>query len=106
MSLLDMNQDCQVFLNMTVYEIVEKILKKTKPGNTVYPAQSDQKKIPYTVQYGESDAYFISRLLQSAGISYFFTMEKGKHTMKFYEKYDDYLPLDTVNENDLQFHRE
>jgi len=36
----------------------------------------------YVVQYRESDFNFVSRLMEHAGIYYYFTHENGKHTMK------------------------
>ena len=94
MSLLDDNIDCQLFVNKTVYEIVKELLDKYSFVNVEYPKDNQSQKIPYTVKYDESDAYFISRILQSQGISYFFNMENGKHTMKFYSDYNDYTSLE------------
>ena len=70
--LLTRTTDCRVFQNMTVPAIVEKVfadlgfqdfqsrLKK------VYPPRE------YCVQYRETDFNFVSRLLEHAGIFYFF----------------------------------
>jgi len=35
----------------------------------------------YLVQYNETDFNFVSRLMEQEGISYYFTHEKGKHTV-------------------------
>src|SRR5204863_1754919 len=38
-------------------------------------------KIEYCVQYGESDFDFVCRLMEAAGIAYYFEHKKGLHTM-------------------------
>jgi len=53
----------------------------------------------YIVQYRESDFNFISRLMEHAGIYYYFTHENGTHTMKLLNSLDDQQAtpgLDTI----------
>lgn len=63
--------DSRIFQGLTIPQIVEKVLDRwqvpTQSRLTVeYPA------LEYCVQYGETDLAFISRLLEEAGISYFY----------------------------------
>lgn len=48
------------------------------------------KKLACCVQYQESDFDFVSRLMQSEGISYYFTHKQGSHTMVLAEKNSDF----------------
>jgi type VI secretion system secreted protein VgrG len=83
--LLTRSTDCRIFQNMTVIEILHEICQKPVYGGLCrvdtrllsmhYP------KLEYCVQYREDDFNFISRLLEHAGIYYFFKHEKNKHTM-------------------------
>ncbi len=80
--LLTHSRDCRIYQGLTVPQIVEKVLKD-KHGFTdvkqelssTYPA------LDFCVQYRESDFAFVSRLLEGAGIFYYFKHEKQKHTM-------------------------
>lgn len=48
---------------------------------TVESTVGETEKRDYIVQYRESDLNFVSRLMEHAGIYYYFTHEDGKHTM-------------------------
>lgn len=73
--LFQMNVQSQIFLNKSVPEIVGTVLKNEKfklsysMDVSVYPERE------YVVQYQESDLNFISRLMEEAGIWYFFKEE-------------------------------
>jgi type VI secretion system secreted protein VgrG len=83
--LLTRSTDCCIFQEKTVIEIVTEICEKG-----VYGGHSRLDKsllgggyptLDYCVQYRESDYNFIHRLLEHAGIYFFFKHEKGMHTM-------------------------
>jgi type VI secretion system secreted protein VgrG len=75
------NKNTLVFQEKSVKDIVEEVLKpykgtlewKTGPGASI--------KYDYCVQYNETDFDFVSRLLEEAGIYYFFEHTDSKHTM-------------------------
>jgi type VI secretion system secreted protein VgrG len=79
--MLTMSWDCRVFQNKSVVDIVTGYF--TELGFTDYKnaTTGTYEALEYCVQYNESAFAFISRLLESAGISYFFTHEDGKHTL-------------------------
>jgi type VI secretion system secreted protein VgrG len=88
---LSQTQDCKVFQNQTVIEIIKEVLKdhpiaaiedRTTTGFTPWV---------YCVQYRESDFNFLSRLMEQEGIAYYFAHAKGKHTL---------VMFDSVNGND------
>ena len=72
---------CRAFQDKTTPEIVKTVAQEAgytdikESLNNVYP------KLEYAVQYNESDFDFLSRLMEEAGIFYYFTHEPGKHTM-------------------------
>ena len=80
-ALLRMNIDQRIFQNLSVPDIIEQIfsdLGLTDYKNSLtgtYTARD------YCVQYGETTFDFISRLMESEGIFYFFTHTASTHTL-------------------------
>jgi type VI secretion system secreted protein VgrG len=79
--LLSMNVDCRIFQNQSVPDIIEAVFSDL--GFTDYTLQlsASYQPMDYCVQYNESAFAFVSRLMESAGIFYFFTHEDGNHTL-------------------------
>jgi type VI secretion system secreted protein VgrG len=75
--------NCRIFQQMSVRDIVQKILKELGlPGDEYrFVLQSDPPKREYCVQYRESEFDFISRLLEEEGIFYFFEHQDNKHIL-------------------------
>jgi len=78
---LSLTQDCRIFQEKNVLEIVEEVFEKY--GNAEYeircvetPPQRE-----YCVQYRESDLDFVSRLMEEEGIFYFFEHSEEGHTL-------------------------
>jgi len=70
---LSLNSDCRIFQEMTIPEILQKVLKDR--GYTDFDAsglKGNYPKLEYCVQYNESDYDFLARLMEEAGIFYFF----------------------------------
>ncbi|WP_221795117.1 type VI secretion system tip protein TssI/VgrG [Oceanobacter mangrovi] len=66
----------EVYLEMTVPEIIEQVLAEAGFESVDYDLsdlQGDYKKWPYKCQYGETHLDFISRLMERDGIYYYFT---------------------------------
>lgn len=78
--LLDKTQNCRIFQNQTVPQIVEKVFKDR--GFLDFRLQLGAYDVrEYCVQYRESDLSFVSRLLEHEGIYYHFEFDENKHTL-------------------------
>ena len=73
--------DYKAFQNKTVIEILDEVLSDyifsvdKRLDTSVYP------KLEWEVQHGETDAYFIQRLTEEWGITYFFEHDGGHHRL-------------------------
>jgi len=83
--LLALEQDCRIFQDETVEDIVKKILEETAITSDRYEFRLQGKYQPrgYCVQYRETDLNFVSRLLEEEGIFYFFEHTPEKHLLVF-----------------------
>jgi type VI secretion system secreted protein VgrG len=80
--LLTRTQDCRIFQDMTVIEIVRKVFEDHADIAKVEEKLFDNyTKWPYCVQYRETDFNFVSRMLEQEGIYYYFKHENNKHTL-------------------------
>ncbi|SIT51108.1 VgrG protein [Paraburkholderia piptadeniae] len=72
--------DCRIFQMRSVPEIVQETLAPY--GFQIESRLSDQyAPREYCVQYNETDADFVSRLIEQEGIYYYFEHASGKHTL-------------------------
>lgn len=78
--LATLRSDCRIFQNKTVPQIVREVLApygfplEDRLAQTYAPRE-------YCVQYNESDAAFVSRLMESEGIYYYFRHDAKDHTL-------------------------
>jgi len=83
--LLTRSSNCRIFQDMSVIEIVKEVCKASVYGGLTDLSDGalsgTYDKLPYCVQYRESDFNFVCRLLESAGIYFFFTHDASRHTM-------------------------
>ncbi len=77
--------NCRIFQDKTVIEVIEAVF--TDLGLRDYQVETSEvyERIPYCVQYRESDFNFVSRLMESEGIAYFFKHELKVHTMVLFD---------------------
>src|SRR4029079_4425242 len=73
----------RVFQEMTVVDIVKKVLDKGGVTDVDWRPQSSYATRPYTAQYRESDWDFVERLCVEEGIYYFFEHEDGATKVVF-----------------------
>jgi type VI secretion system secreted protein VgrG len=101
--LLKRASNCRIFQEMSVPDIINQVcstyggmvaLSATSLSG-VYPA------VPYCVQYRETDFDFVCRLLEGAGIYFYFTHDADKHTMVLADSYSAHLPI--VGYDSLKF---
>jgi len=83
--LLSLTQDCRIFQDMKLTDIVGKILEENGITSDLFEFRLDKKDTfnKFNVQYNETDLHFISRLLEKEGIYYFFEHYKDKHVLVF-----------------------
>jgi type VI secretion system secreted protein VgrG len=73
--------DCRIFQNKTVKEIFEAVVKGHGFSDYRLSLTGEYQPLEYCVQYRETDFNFLSRLIEAAGIFYFFEHQDGKHVM-------------------------
>lgn len=78
---LSQTQDCKVFQNKTVLEIIDAVLADHGIARIEKRTTASFTPWVYCVQYRESDFNFLSRLMEQEGIYYYFAHEAGRHTM-------------------------
>jgi len=79
--LLTARTNSRIFQNKTVPAIVKALLTEHGFTDLKTPLEGSYPSLDYVVQYRESDFAFVSRLMEAAGIYYYFKHEKGSHVM-------------------------
>ena len=94
--LLKKSSNCRIFQDETVLEIVKKVcaiyggvVALDSAGLT-----GEYAKLSYCVQYRETDFDFVCRLLEDAGIYYYFTYTADAHTMVLADASNTHAPID------------
>src|SRR5262245_22669994 len=84
LALLDLRSGYRIFQDMTSQEIAAKLLADAGLDRDVqYRLQGRYSKRIYTVQYGESELSFMTRLLADDGINFWFEDEDGRTVLVF-----------------------
>jgi len=80
--LLSRTGGCRIFKNKSIPDIIKDVFGK-HGGFAKFESKltGDYPTIKYCVQYRESDLNFVSRLMEMAGIYYFFKHTKQNHTL-------------------------
>jgi type VI secretion system secreted protein VgrG len=90
---LTRSSDCRIFQDKPVPEIVKAVFAPYAIADVDTSSLSrGYKPLPYCVQYRETDFDFVSRLLERAGIYYFFRCEAGRHTLVLADSYAAHKP--------------
>ena len=100
---LDQIRDHRIFQNLSVVEIIQKILKEQgfTAEDTSFKLFFSYTPRDYCVQYGETDLHFITRLCEEEGIYFYFEHRKDGHTLCFCDREGGpKIP----GENDLRFY--
>ncbi len=80
---LTLEQDCRIFQNKTVQQIIEAILGDAGISDYRFSLTGSYPAREYCVQYRETDWDFINRLCESEGIFYFYTYSGSSHMLIF-----------------------
>ena len=91
-STLGQKRRSRIFQELSVTEIVTNVLEE---GGLLlrWATTADYPSLDYCVQYDETDQDFVSRLLEDAGIFYFFEYEQDAHTMVFGDDPSVWTPI-------------
>jgi type VI secretion system secreted protein VgrG len=79
--LLTRGADCRIFQKKTVPQVIEQVFKDLGFADFKPVLKGSYPQLEYCVQYRETHFDFVSRLMEEAGIFYFFQHEAGKHTL-------------------------
>lgn len=71
---------CRIFQNQTLVEVLKTVLADY-PGEVEWALTEKYEVLEYCVQYSETDLNFVSRLLESSGMYYFFRHTLQGHTL-------------------------
>jgi type VI secretion system secreted protein VgrG len=95
--LLTRASNCRIFQDLSVPDIVAQVCGAAAYGGLVDLSagalSGSYPKLPYCVQYRETDFNFVCRLLEGAGIYFFFTHDADKHTMVLADSYGAHVPI-------------
>ncbi|MDR3073124.1 MAG: type VI secretion system tip protein VgrG [Deltaproteobacteria bacterium] len=88
LAFLDMVRDQRIFQQLSVVEIIRRILREQGFTDEEYEFALAEQYPPreYCVQYGESSLHFISRLCEEEGIFYYFAHSADNHRVCFADR--------------------
>ncbi len=78
---LSLSSNCRTFENKTTIDILTTIFQEDDVREWKHALTSTMAKLPYVVQYRETNLAFVSRLLEAEGWYYRFDHADGKHTL-------------------------
>jgi type VI secretion system secreted protein VgrG len=90
--LLTKTRDCRIFQNQTAPQIIKSIFDDLGFSDYRDDLKETYPSLDYCVQYDESAYNFVSRLMEDAGIFYFFEHADGKHTLVMGDDADAHKP--------------
>jgi type VI secretion system secreted protein VgrG len=79
--LLTRTQDCRIYQNQTVPEVVKSVFREHDVTFAERLQLENYRRWDYLTQYRESDFDFVSRLLEEEGIYYYFKHSADKHEL-------------------------
>jgi len=93
--LLTRASNCRIFQDLSVPDIVKQVCSAYggAAALSVSALSGDHAALPYCVQYRETDFDFVCRLLEGAGIYFYFTHDADKHTMVLADSYTAHQPI-------------
>jgi type VI secretion system secreted protein VgrG len=93
LSLLDLRFDCRIFQQSSIPDIIKDVFRKANCSDFEDTLDADAyPQLEYCVQYNESDFNFVSRLMEHAGIYYYFKHTEDKHVLVLADAYGAHEP--------------
>jgi len=89
---LTKTSDCVVHQDVKVVDLVKETFRKYGFKDFEDKTEENYTKWEYCTQYRESACHFVSRLMETEGICYFFRHEKGKHTLVMADRPSAFQP--------------
>ena len=100
--LLTRSSNCRIFQDMSVTDIVTAVCNDAAYGGTINLSPNalsgTYEPLPYCVQYRETDFNFVCRLLENAGIYFFFKHDERRHTMVLADSYGAHEKIEGYGE--------
>jgi type VI secretion system secreted protein VgrG len=93
--LLTRASNCRIYQSKTIPDIVKEVCS-AYGGEAALSTDlltEDYPLLTYCVQYRETDYAFVCRLLEDAGIYFFFTHDADRHTMHLADSYSAHSPI-------------
>ena len=79
--LLSRTTNCRIFADKSALEIIKEVFGKHGFAKFVSHTKETYPKLKYCVQYRETDLNFVCRLMEEAGISYYFEHSESQHQL-------------------------
>ena len=79
---LTQTSNCKIFAKKTIPDIIKAVFQDHGFQDYKLKTVEDYPVLEYCVQYCESDFAFVSRLMESAGLYYYFTHKEDAHTLE------------------------
>ena len=97
-----LNKNCRIFQKLTVAEIFHEVVKDFSftSDRFCFKLKSALPKIAYCVQFNETAYHFLSRLLNEAGLFYYYTHTQNAHQMIIV---DDVMSLPSYDSDVILF---
>jgi type VI secretion system secreted protein VgrG len=93
--LLTRAANCRIFQDKSVTDIVKEVCNAygSAVSLSIGLLSGSYAPLPYCVQYRETDFDFVCRVLEDAGIYFYFTHDAGSHTMVLADSYSAHQPI-------------
>ena len=103
LAFLARDEGSRIFQNKTVRDIVEELLQLFQISDYEFHLSGSYEPIEYCVQYHETTLDFIERILERAGIYYFFQHEAERELLVFTDNRDN---IPELEQDRIEFHEE
>ena len=100
--LLSQRSDCRIFLSTTTTDVIETLLREHGISDFEFRVTGQLPAHDYSVQWNETDLDYMLRRMQQDSLFYFFTFEKGRHTLIVSDHQSGY---DRAPEENVRFAR-